>query len=234
MTTPARPCLVAIGAHAADMEFTAGATLLVHARRGWETHLIHLTLGEKGSATLTAAEYAAQKRQEAEAAAALLQARVHFLPFADGELVVSDDVARPLAVLLRQLQPQVIVTHWRESIHADHTATYHLTRRARFMAANRHFELDGLPPLGGTRLYYAENWEDPYDFEPYVYVDISEVFDEWRRAFHCYAIGRGEGGFPYWDWYQARTRIRGIEIRTQYAQAYAIDPWGLRQRRDLL
>ena len=229
-----KPCIVAVGAHAADMEFTAGATLLKHARSGWEAHIIHLTLGEKGNFRLSPDEYGAQKRREAEEAAKILKVTPHFLSYRDGELTVSDEIACELANLLRRLQPQVVITHWRESIHSDHTATYHLTRRAIFMASNPHFELEGLPPIRGVRLYYAENWEEEENFHPFVYVDISDVFDDWERAFKRFAIGRGEGGFPYWDWYQARTRIRGIEIGTRYAQAFAVDEWRMRQKQDLL
>lgn len=227
-------CVVAIGAHAADMEFTAGATLLKHARNGWSVHIVHLTLGEKGDPNLSPEEYGLQKRREAESAAQILQATPHFLPYRDGELVVSNEIASEIAKLLRQLQPQVVITHWRDSIHSDHTATHFLTRRAVFMAANPHFELDGLKPVKGVRIYYAENWEDAENFRPFVYVDISDVFADWERAFKCFAIGRGKGGFPYWDWYQARTRIRGIEVGVQYAQAFAVDEWQMRQRRDLL
>jgi LmbE family N-acetylglucosaminyl deacetylase len=226
-------CLVAIGAHAADMEFTAGATLLKHVRHGWQAHLVHLTLGEKGHPHLSPEEYGAQKRREAEEAARHLQATPHFLPYRDGELEVNEATVRELAILLRRLRPRVIITHWRDSIHSDHTAAYHLTRRARFMAANRHFDLEGLPPVF-ARLYYADNWEDAENFHPFVYVDISEVFAEWERAFKCYAIGRGEGGFPYWDWYQARTRLHGIALGVRYAQAFAVDEALMRQRRELL
>lgn len=229
-----KSCIVAIGAHTADMEFTAGATLLKHVRQGWEAHLVSLTLGEKGSARLSPAEYGTQKHAEAEEAARLLQATPHFFPYLDGELPNTDEVARQLALLLRRLQPQVIVTHWRDSIHQDHTNTYHLVRRARFMATIRHFDLEGLPPLRWARMYYADNWEDPENFRPYVYVDISEVFADWEQAFKSFAIGRGEGGFPYWDWYQARTRIHGIHRRVQHAQAFAIDEDSMLQVRELL
>lgn len=229
-----RKCIVAIGAHAADMEFTAGATLLKHALNGWEAHIVHLTLGERGNPKLSPEEYGAQKRSETEAAAKILQVTTHFLPHRDGELTVSDDIAREIAKLLRQLQPQVIITHWRESIHSDHIATHYLTKRAIFMAVNPHFDLEGIPPAKRMRLYYAENWEDHQNFQPFVYVDISDVFTDWERAFKCFTIGRGEGGFPYWDWYQAQTRIRGIEIGTMYAQAFAVDEWRMRHRLDLL
>ncbi|NDK10718.1 MAG: hypothetical protein GW911_01515, partial [Armatimonadetes bacterium] len=227
------PCIIAIGAHAADMEFTAGATLLKHARHGWAAHLVHLTLGEKGHARLSPSEYGAQKRQEAEDAARLLQATPHFLPWCDGELRVDDSTAAELARLFRQLRPTCLVTHWRDSIHGDHTAAHHLTHRALFMAANRHFELGGLP-LVWAPIYYAENWEDSDNFRPFVYVDVSEELPDWRKAFECFGIGRGEGDFPYWDWYDARTRLNGIRIRVAHAQAFAVDEDRMIQRRELL
>jgi LmbE family N-acetylglucosaminyl deacetylase len=219
----ASPCLVAIGAHAADVEFSAGAAILKHVRNGWQAHLIHLTLGEKGSPRLSPEEYGAQKRREAEAAAEILGGVPHFLPYRDGELQATDEVAAELAKLLRTLQPQVVITHWRESIHTDHTAAYHLSRRALFMASNPHFELEGLGRMGWVRLYHAENWEDAEGFRAYTYLDISDVMSDWERAFRCYAIGRGEGGFPYWDWYQAQTRLRGIRLGVAHAEAFAID-----------
>lgn len=231
---PDSPCLVAIGAHAADVEFSSGATLLVHARQGWDCHIIHLTLGEKGNPRMSPEEYGAQKRQEAEAAAQALGATPHFLPFADAELTADDATAQPLAALLRKLRPSAIITHWPGSIHADHTAAHDLTDRAIFMACNPHFDLEGLPRMGWARLWFAENWEDPEGFRPFIYVDVGDVMEEWQRAFACYAIGRGEGGYPYWDRYEAQTRIRGIEIGVSYAQAFSCDESALRQRRQTL
>ena len=52
----AKPVIVTVGAHAADQEFTAGATVLKHVQHGWEAHTVNLTLGEKGSARLSAEE----------------------------------------------------------------------------------------------------------------------------------------------------------------------------------
>ena len=219
-----RRCIVAVAAHAADMEFSAGATLLRHVRAGWEAHILQLTLGEKGSAELTVEEYGAQKRQEAEAACQVLGVAPHFLPFADGELSATDEVAREVAVLFRRLQPDAIVAHWRDSIHSDHTAAHHLARRAFFMAANRHFGLGpDLPRAHWARTYYADNWEDAEGFRPYAFVDISAEMADWKRAFDCFAIGRSEGGYPYWDWYEARTRLHGIRIGVQHAQAFAVE-----------
>jgi LmbE family N-acetylglucosaminyl deacetylase len=219
-----RRCLVAIAAHAADMEFSAGATLLKHVQAGWDAHIVQLTLGEKGSARLSPSEYGEQKRREAEAACAVLGATPHFLPYADGELAATDKTAREVAIFLRRLQPTAIVAHWRESIHSDHTTAHHLAHRALFMAANPHFDLgEDLPRAHWARTCYADNWEDAEGFRPYTFIDISEQMPAWKEAFECFAIGRGEGGFPYWDWYEARTRLHGIRVGVRHAQAFAVD-----------
>jgi len=227
-------CIVAVAAHAADMEFSAGATLRKHVRDGWVAHIIQLTLGEKGNPRISAAEYGAQKRAEAEVAASVLGLTPHFLPFRDGELRVTEEAANSVATLLRKLQPSVVIAHWRESIHSDHTAAHHLTRSALFMASNPHFGLEGRPPLPWARLYYADNWEDAEQFRPFVYTDITDVMADWEEAFRCFAIGRGEGGFPYWDWYQARTRLHGIALGVGHAQGFAVEEWQRRQARELL
>ncbi len=216
------PVIVAVGAHAADLEFTAGATLAKHVKAGWTGHIVNFTLGEKGSATLSAAEYAAQKLVDAEACARVLGVTHHFLGERDGELAFDEALATRLATLFRQLRPDVVLTHWRHSMHSDHEACHLLVRRAIFLAAIRHFDLDALPPKF-ARLYYADNWEDDEGFVPYLYVDISEVYEQWREAFQCFAIGRGEGGYPYWDWYAARTRLHGIRIGVAQAQAFAVE-----------
>jgi LmbE family N-acetylglucosaminyl deacetylase len=41
-------CIMVVGAHAADAEIMAGATVLKHVEAGWRAVLVHLTLGEKG------------------------------------------------------------------------------------------------------------------------------------------------------------------------------------------
>ena len=82
---PARTIL-AIGAHAGDMELASGAVLLAAHRKGDRVVLLHLTLGEGGNPRLSPEAYGDQKRREAIAVAADLGAEVIFGPYKDGEL----------------------------------------------------------------------------------------------------------------------------------------------------
>lgn len=60
-----RRTILAIGAHAGDMELTTGSVLLAASERGDRVVLLHLTLGEGGNPRRSPAAYGAQKRREA-------------------------------------------------------------------------------------------------------------------------------------------------------------------------
>ena len=53
--------ILAIGAHAGDVELTSGAVLLHQHLRGDRIVILHLTLGEGGNPKMSPADYGAQK-----------------------------------------------------------------------------------------------------------------------------------------------------------------------------
>jgi LmbE family N-acetylglucosaminyl deacetylase len=227
---PAMPAqsrtILAIGAHAGDMELTAGAVLLKQRQLGDRIVLLHLSLGERGNPKLEAAAYARQKRTEAEAAARVLGADVLFGPFRDGEVPNNDDARRHVADVIRRVRPTLVITHWRESIHRDHAATHAIVVDAVLLAA-----IDGgkagEPPHRGTRVWYAENWEDAEEFTPYLYVDVGDQMAKWRELVASYEFVRGGiSSFAYLDYYTSLATVRGAEARRRQAVAFDIDPLG--------
>src|SRR5437763_9968366 len=78
--------ILAIGAHAADMDLTAGALLAHQKKLGDRIVMLHLTLGEAGNPKLSPQAYARQKREEAAAAARDLGAEVIIGPYPDAML----------------------------------------------------------------------------------------------------------------------------------------------------
>lgn len=219
--------ILAIGAHAGDMEVSCGAVLAKHAKLGDKVVLLHLTLGEGGNPTLSPAEYGAQKKREAEAIAKAIGAEVVFGPYKDGELPNNDEARRYVADVIRQVKPTHIITHWKNSIHPDHANTYAIVNDAVLLAS-----LEGVvtahPRHRGVRsILYTENWEDPEGFTPYVYVDVSEELEAWKEWIVNYQfIKGGISSFPYLDYYAALARVRGALAGTKYAVAFDIDSFG--------
>ena len=218
-----REHIVAIGAHAGDMELTAGGVIAKYTMAGHRATLVHITPGEKGHPRLSAEEYKQQKMAEGKEAAEVLGAEVRFLSYKDAELAVDQEIKWVLCDAIRELKPTVVITHWRNSIHPDHRNCHLNVVDGVFYAALREIRRER-PAHGVWRLFFAENWEDPEGFEPYVYVEVpSEAYERWVEAVRRYAFVRGEtSSFPYLDYYQALAVIRGAESGFRYAESFMI------------
>ncbi len=183
--------ILAIGAHAGDMEVSCGAVLALHARRGDRVVLYHMTLGEGGNPSLTPDAYGAQKKREAEAIARAMHAEVIFGPYKDGEIPDNQEARLVVADVIRQVAPTHIITHWRKSIHPDHAKTYAIVNEAVLLASLEGVATKHPRHRGVKGIYFTENWEDPEDFTPYFYVDVSETFDDWRQWITTYQFIKG-------------------------------------------
>ena len=223
--------ILAIGGHAGDAEISTGMALCRHVREGKRVAMLHCTLGERGHPSLSATEYADRKRDEARRAAAVIGAEVFFLPYMDGEMPVDEAAKFAICDIIRECRPAVILTHWKGSMHKDHTNTCLCLPDAIFYAALRTFERP-LPNHWARQLLYAENWEDPYGFVPELYLQISEAdLKLWEEMATQYGLFRGEWEtFRYVEYYKALARVRGLEVSTDYATAFAV-PENSRRRK---
>lgn len=226
--------ILAIGAHAADMEISAGAVLAKCASLGGEVTLLHLTPGERGHPTLDPDAYAAQKRMEAEDAAKELGGRAIFLDHKDGELPDTEEVRFQVCDVIREVKPTIILSHWKNSIHKDHITAHRIVEDAVFYAAIPGI-VRALPNHRGASLYYTENWEDPEGFTPYYYVDVTGFMELWERAARRYELFSGNiSSFPYLDYYRSLARVRGALSGFEFACAFDIPEFGKKRRVDFL
>lgn len=120
---------LAVGAHPDDIEFGAGGTLAKWTARGCRVTMVIMTDGSKGSwdPDTDPAELAATRIAEQAAAAERLgAAEVRHLDYVDGELEYSMELRRELCRQIREVQPDVVLSHdpWqRYQLHPDHRAT---------------------------------------------------------------------------------------------------------------
>ncbi len=187
---------------------------------------LHLTPGEKGHPKLTPEEFGALKREEAAAAAEVLGlSHMSVLGRRDAEILAHDEsLVDEIAAFIRVAKPDVILTHWATSIHPDHEACHILAQRAAFKAGikwlNPETEAHWAP-----RTLFAENWEDRFGFVPQTHLDVAEDWETWRNAAQCYSLFRGEVvPFPYVEYYDHLSRVRGIEAGVERAIAFSMLP----------
>lgn len=151
---PAPESALAIGAHPDDVEFGCGATLAKWAAAGCTVHHLVCTDGSKGTwdpSADIAALVALRQDEQREASRRLAGDRageVRFLDAVDGEL--SSDLARraEVALVIRELRPQIVLGHdpWkRYRLHPDHRHAGFLACDGVVAARDPHF-FPGLGP----------------------------------------------------------------------------------------
>ena len=173
-TPETKPRLLAVFAHPDDESFGPGGTLALYARQGVEVHLICATRGEVGAAPLHLldghTDVASLRESELRCAAGILGlSGVYLLDYRDSGMSGSpenqhpnalaaqsvDAVASKIARLIRQIQPQVVVTF--DPIggykHPDHIAIHKATLLAFHLAGDPSFSCD-LSPFKPQKLYY--------------------------------------------------------------------------------
>ena len=109
--------MLVVSAHAADFVWRAGGAVALAASRGDRVTVLCLSYGERGEsasawrAGKTLEEIKAQRRGEAESAAAALGAAIEFLDAGDYPLRESDELTDRIVQVYREVNPSVVLTH---------------------------------------------------------------------------------------------------------------------------
>jgi 4-oxalomesaconate hydratase len=182
--------LLAIGAHAADFVWRAGGVLALTAQGGGTASVIALSYGERGES----GELWKQEGQsvenvkrirggEAERAAAKLGADFRCMDLGDYPLEVGREALAELVDLIRELAPDVIVTHTdRDPFNPDHPVALTAVERARALAAGAGVA-SAFPTITPPELFLFEPHQPELcNFTPTTFVDITSVFERKLEA----------------------------------------------------
>lgn len=152
------PRVLALFAHPDDAELLCGGTLALLAELGWRVHVAAMSPGDLGSATLDREAIAAIRREEGRRAAALLKGAWHCLEARDLSIFLGDELCRRAAALIREVAPDLVLTHSPTDYLADHEETARIVAHACFAAPARLYATDGdAPPTAAIApLYYAD------------------------------------------------------------------------------
>lgn len=186
MSLPQVDGVLAVGAHPDDCELSAGGTLARFARQGARVVICHVCSGSKGHHELGPEALAAQRRQEAMAAAQIIGAESVSLDVPDGELFDDYPMRRRFIELLRQHRPDLILTHAAQDYHPDHVTTGHLVAAASWFAESAGHK-SASPPLPSQPAIWSMDTAVGLQFQPTLYVDITETMDVKRRMLQAHA-----------------------------------------------
>ena len=225
--------ILAFMAHPDDAEFLCAGTLARLKKQGYQLHLATMTAGDGGSAELPNEEIACIRYNEAEAAAALLEADYNCAHQGDFFVTYGQATIQAAIEIIRRANPILVITHSPQDYMTDHEQTSLIVRAACFAAsapnAKTHVD-EAAPPLAAIpHLYYTDAIEGKDIFgvpiPPSVYVDISAVIETKAAMLACHASQRDwllkqHGMDHYLESMKHWSAHRGSEIGVAYAEGF--------------
>lgn len=138
---------IAIAAHPDDIEMMMAGTLLLLKKSGYEIHYLNLSRGNCGSTEHSPAAIKRIRLAEAKCSAQVLGAHFH-PPFCkDLEILYDVKTLRRLASIIREVKPNIVLTHSPEDYMEDHINTCKLAVTASFARAMPNFTTIPVQPV---------------------------------------------------------------------------------------
>jgi LmbE family N-acetylglucosaminyl deacetylase len=184
---------LAVGAHPDDVEFMMAGTLALLGDAGYELHIMTVGNGNCGTAEHTQEEVVRIRGREARNAAALVGATYHRGLVNDIEIYYEDDLLRRVTARVREIQPNIVLTHSPQDYMEDHQNTSRLMVSACFCRGMRNWlSRPTLPPtFQDCYLYHAQpfgNLDPLRNFiHPSLVVDVTAKMDVKDAMLRCHA-----------------------------------------------
>ena len=219
--------VLAVSAHPDDIELQCAGTLIRYIKEGHKVYMAIACTGNVGSKMHTGPEIEAIRAAEAREAADVIGAELITLGYRDGEVWVDNPTWKRFLDLLRQTNPDVIITHDRDDYVHDHSNVGELAYRAAIWASTANIPDTELPPIEKIpTVFYFETVGTHRVAPPTHYVDITEEFEQKLEAFRKHESQHGDflekqfGVSNWFDYVDAVNKLRGFQSGSKYAEAF--------------
>ncbi|MBI4660106.1 MAG: neutral/alkaline non-lysosomal ceramidase N-terminal domain-containing protein [Verrucomicrobia bacterium] len=202
---PRKLRIIVLGGHPDDPETGCGGLIALLAQAGHEVTVGYTTCFRGGRKIGNEPE-AVVRRREATAACEILGAKPHFFDYAHEKLTADEATLETVSAWLKQVQPDIVLTHWPLDTHPNHHATSSLVWQSYLRDGN-------------WNLYFFEVMTDQQTkgFRPELYLDIESVREIKRKACFRHASQKPD---DFWRVHEAMHRRRGEECGVKFAEAY--------------
>ena len=214
--------VIVVAAHPHEAELYCGGTLARYLTNGDTISIAYVANGNLSDPEVDPEALGEIRRTEAEKAAALLSARLHWLGQSDHFVTADAVTVMQLVAIYREFQPDLVITHPPGSLTSDQDAVAQAAIRAAHDAAVAAVE-PSLLALATPPLIYAMDGPPGETAEPTEFVDISEQADIKRRALECYeslpaAQIKGAGNLT--ETMRTVARYRGLQAGVELAEGF--------------
>ncbi|MFQ5900692.1 MAG: PIG-L deacetylase family protein [Thermodesulfobacteriota bacterium] len=193
--------ILAIGSHPDDIEFGCSGTLIKYKRTGANIFLLVLSEGSSGGSSNE------RKREQMESAKIIGANEVFWGEYEDTKIPSNKDLIDRMEYYMAKVKPDFIFANYPEDTHQDHR-----NLASAVISAARHTK---------NLLFY----EGPtsVNFNPNVFVDVSDVFDDKIRCLEAHAsqvTKTNIEGLSILDIANASAHFRGTQGRVRFAEGF--------------
>ena len=216
--------VLAIVAHPDDMEELCGGTLLKCKARGDRVVVCHVSSGSLGHEVIQPDELRKIRAKEAKRSCDMAGFELMHAGFDDLEVYDGNREARDRIVdVIREVNPDFILTHAPNEYMPDHTAVSKLVFDASFAATVPHYQSHVKGNANLVPIYYVDNYAG-VDFVPTEYVDISDYIEKKLDMVRCHESQlvwlEEHDNIDYPEVVRTCARYRGIQCGVMYAEGF--------------
>jgi LmbE family N-acetylglucosaminyl deacetylase len=170
--------LLILGAHPDDCEYHAGGLAAIYRWHGHVVKMVSVTDGQAGHFEKSGPELAAIRRQEARAAAAVIDAGFAVWEHPDGRLFPTLELREEIIREIRRFRPDLVLTHRLSDYHPDHRAVGQAVQDASYLVTVPPICAD-VPHLARDPViaYLPDRFTRPAPLAGDVVIDITDQLD---------------------------------------------------------
>jgi LmbE family N-acetylglucosaminyl deacetylase len=174
----------AIAAHPDDIEFVMAGTLIRLRDVGYEIHYMNIANGSCGSTVYGPDELIRMRREEAINACRVIGAVFHESLTNDLEIFYDRPTLLKLSAIMREVAPEIVLTHSPVDYMEDHTNACRLAVTAAFSRGMPNFPVNPPTPAvsGPVTVYHAQPHGncDPLGnpIRPTLFVDVGDTMEQ--------------------------------------------------------
>ena len=197
--------LLFFGAHPDDCDILCGGTAIQWSAAGHQVKFVSVTNGDTGHQTLSRAETAVRRKAEAEAAGRIAGIEYQVLSHPCG-LEASILNRYELMRIVREFQPDVVISHRLCDYHPDHRATAQLVMDTAYIVMVPHYcEETPIPEKCPVYAFSYDRFTEPRPHRMDAIVEFDSVLDKKLAMFHCHSS-------QYYEWLPWSDGFRDFDV----------------------
>lgn len=179
--------VLVFGAHPDDCDIKAGGLAAILSAVGHAVKFVSHTNGATGHHDIGGIELARRREQEAKDSGKVIGIEYEVLDNHTGELEPTVHYRKQVIRLMRDFQPDLVMSHRPWDYHPDHRYSAMLVQDAAYIVT-----VPNMCPLtdhlttNPVIMYLSDGFQKPLPFDPDIVVDIDEVIDKKVDMLHCH------------------------------------------------